>query len=248
MMSIAAIGVLLMALFQNMSLVEFSTLNIGGINEQTRKVQAQELLGTEYRGSFAQKLEDHEYLNYLVFKKLQRALGPKWEQRIPDITRVLISDAQAHQFDPVFVLAIIQTESSFNPQAVGTSGEIGLMQLRPTTAEWIAKKTGVEWLGADSLYDPAINIRLGIRYFAHLRSTFDKSPNHYVAAYNMGPTNVKRLDRDVASTGIDLRVIKPQYAARVLKHYNSIYDQMSRQQFYLYVFANNEVTHAQAKK
>ncbi|MES2965632.1 MAG: lytic transglycosylase domain-containing protein [Bdellovibrionota bacterium] len=236
-LSALAAGVLFLILFQNMSLVEFAALNIAGVDESARRGQARELLGDHYDGSFAQKLEDQEYLNYLVYQKLQKALGAKWEQRLPDLTRVLIHDARASRFDPVFILAIIQTESSFNPNAIGGAGEIGLMQIKPATAEWIANKEGIEWLGKDSLFDPMINIRIGIRYFAYLRSSFDHSANHYVSAYNMGPGNVRKLERNVASTGVDLRLIKPEYASRVLKNYNQIYDQMSREQFDLQKFA-----------
>lgn len=236
-LSAMAAGVLLLMMFQNMSLVEFAALNIGGVDEGSRRGQARELLGERYAGSFAQKLEDQEYLNYLVYKKLRSALGEKWEQRLPDLTRVLIADARAYQFDPVFILAIIQTESSFNPNAIGGAGEIGLMQIKPDTAAWIAAKNDIEWLGRDSLFDPMINIRIGIRYFAYLRSSFDNSANHYVSAYNMGPGNVRKLERNVASTGVDLRVVKPQYAVKVLKNYNDIYDQLSRQQFELQKFA-----------
>ncbi len=239
--SALAAGILFSILFQNMSLVEFAALNIAGVDETTRQEQARELLGDRYDGSFAQQLEDQEYLNFLVYKKLQKSLGPKWERRLPELTRLLIADARASQFDPVFILAIIQTESQFNPNAVGSAGEVGLMQIRPPTAEWIANKDGIEWLGRESLFDPSINIKLGIRYFAYLRSTFDRSPNHYVAAYNMGPGNIRKLERNVASTGVDLRVIKPQYASRVLKQYNEIYDQMSRQQFDLYRFELEKV-------
>lgn len=235
--SAAAVAVLFLMLFQNMSLVEFAALNIGGVDESTRRGQARELLGDRYDGSFAQKLEDQEYLNYLVYKKLQKSLGEKWAQRLPELTQVLIAEARAYQFDPVFILAIMQTESQFNPNAVGSAGEIGLMQIRPNTAEWIANKDGIEWLGRESLFDPMINIRIGIRYFAYLRSSFDRSANHYVSAYNMGPGNVRKLERNVASTGVDLRVIKPEYAVRVLKNYNAIYDQMSREQFDLQKFA-----------
>lgn len=234
---LSTILVLLLVLFQNMSLVEFAALNMATINEPVRRHQAREFLGEDYRGSFAQKLEGQEFLNFLVYKKLRRGLGPNWESRISDITRVLIAESQANQFDPVFILAVIQTESQFNASVVGTAGEIGLMQIKPSTAEWIANRDDVQWLGRESLFDPAINIKLGIRYFAHLRTQFEKSATHYVPAYNMGPTNLRRLERNIASTGVDLRVVKPEYATRVLRNYNEIYRQMALDQTDLDKFA-----------
>ncbi|MEK7357711.1 MAG: hypothetical protein AAB250_14765, partial [Bdellovibrionota bacterium] len=63
--SALAAGILFSILFQNMSLVEFAALNIAGVDETTRQEQARELLGDRYDGSFAQQLEDQEYLNFL---------------------------------------------------------------------------------------------------------------------------------------------------------------------------------------
>lgn len=234
---VASVMILTGILFQNMSLAEFAALNISGINETVRQNQARELLGTEYAGSPAQSLEGQEFLNFLVYRKLQAALGPAWESRLPAITRVLIEDSKANQFDPVFILAIIETESHFDPNVVGTVGEIGLMQVRPTTAEWIANHYAISWQGRDSLFDPATNIRIGVKYLSHLRAQFNSSATHYVPAYNMGPSNVRRLERNIASTGMDLRVVRPEYAVRVLTNYNSIYREISSAQSRLSVFA-----------
>ena len=244
--SVAAFVFLLALLFQNMSLVEFTALNIASVNESSRRDQARELLGKHYKGSGAQRLEGQEYLNFLVYKKLEQSLGPAWQSRLPELTRVLIADSHTYQFDPVFILAIIQTESKFNTNAVGTAGEVGLMQIKPSTAEWIANRYGVEWLGRDALFDPTINIRLGIRYFAQLRAQFDNQATHYVPAYNMGPGNVRKMERYIASTGVDLRVVRPEYAMRVLKNYNDIYRQMESDQSDINKLADTDTTSTQS--
>ena len=67
-------GILLALFFQNMTPVEFSTLNMPPIDENARRDQAQELLGSHYNGSIAQSLEGQKDLNYLVFKKLEGSL------------------------------------------------------------------------------------------------------------------------------------------------------------------------------
>jgi soluble lytic murein transglycosylase len=217
-------------LFQNMSLVEFAALNIAPVDEGTRRVQAHEVLGDFYHGSFAQKLEGQQYLNFLVYSKLKNAMAPEWESRIPEFTQVLISQSKLYHFDPVFILAVIQTESQFDPSVIGTSGEIGLMQVLPRTAEWMAHKYGMKWTSDEALFDPATNIRFGIRYFAHLRTQFDLSAGHYLPAYNMGAANMRKLERSIASAGEDFRLVKPQYAAKVISNYAAIYRQMSTQQ------------------
>lgn len=235
-------------LFQNMSLLEFSQLNIPEIDEDARQDQARELLGSYYRGSSAQRLEGEQYLNFLVYKRISQAMNKKYENKIPELTQVLISESQKHELDPIFVLAVIQTESSFNPLAKGTSGEIGLMQILPKTAEWIAKKYKIPWHGEKSLNDPATNVRLGITYFSHLRSTFESKAYHYLPAYNMGPTNVRRIDRSIGSIDANGRPQKREYAVRVMKNYNMLYQQIAMESRALMKFAQASTPVQQAQQ
>ena len=118
-------------------------------------------------------------------------------------------------FDPIFLMAVIQNESSFQPGIVGTSGEVGLMQITPVTAEWIADKYGLAYKGRHYLFDPVNNIRIGAAYLSFLREKFDFNSRLYLSAYNMGISNVNRaLDRDV---------LPQEYASRVLKRYVNFY-------------------------
>ncbi|MNS64601.1 Soluble lytic murein transglycosylase precursor [compost metagenome] len=220
-------GSLIGAFYQNMTPVEFSALNMPPIDEKARQDQARELLGSYYTGTPIRSLEGHQDLNYLVFKKLENSLSSEWKGWVPSITKELIKECHQQDMDPIFVLAIIQTESQFNTYAKGTSGEIGLMQVLPQTAEWIAKKYDLDWRGPSSLYDPITNIKIGITYFAHLRSQFESRAHHYVPAYNMGPTNVRRVARSFASVGTDERdLLNGQYGSKVMRNYRLIYEQM----------------------
>ncbi len=228
-LGIILIMMVLVFFYQNTTLMQFIDLNISDVNEEIRKDQAQELLGTYYKASPVKKIEGKRYLSYLIFKNLEDSLGNEWSEKVPEIAQTLITEAEANELDPVFVLAVIQTESSYNPRAVGTSGERGLMQILPKTAEWISKKNGMKWKGADSLFDPATNIRIGIEYFAYLRGTFDNTSFHYVPAYNMGPTNVRRLDRSVGSVDENGRAKPREYAMRVMKNYSSLYEDFLKQ-------------------
>lgn len=81
--------------------------------------------------------------------------------------------------DPNLVLAIIWQESYGRPDAGGAAGEIGLMQLLPSTAADFGVSNPAD------LYDPATNIRAGVRYLAYC---FDRMPSVYdaVRAYNAG--------------------------------------------------------------
>lgn len=107
------------------------------------------------------------------------------------ITQTIIQEAKKHKIDPHIVTALIAGESSFNPLAIGPVGEVGLMQLRPSTAHWTARKMKLPWLGVSSLKNPVINIRLGMAYLSYLKKRFHGHGTHvYLAAYNMGETSV----------------------------------------------------------
>ena len=117
------------------------------------------------------------------------------------------------------VAAVIMAESSYDPQAVSSVGAMGLMQIMPATAAFLATQEGIDWTSADQvLYDPISNIRLGCRYMSELVGTF----NHdgALAAYNGGP---KRAALWLASNRNDSTLFKEtrSYVPAV----NKLYDQ-----------------------
>lgn len=91
--------------------------------------------------------------------------------------------ARKHGVDVDLVRAIIQVESGFNPRAVSRRGAKGLMQLMPATARD---------MGARNVLDPKQNIFAGVRYLRFLLDAFDGDLTLATAAYNAGPTVVKR--------------------------------------------------------
>lgn len=205
----------MMVAFNNFSFLDWNKFSVDSVNEAARISHAKELLGKYYKGSYAQQLEGSRTLNVSIFNKVQSRLQPKWKAQAQKISSAIIAESTKHSFDPVFVLAIIQTESQFNPLAIGSVGEIGLMQVRPETAEWIAKKYSIPWNGSKTLKNPVMNVRIGIAYMAHLRNHFDGASFKYVTAYNMGPTNVKRMF---------LKNIQPKiYSSKVMKNYKEFY-------------------------
>jgi soluble lytic murein transglycosylase len=85
------------------------------------------------------------------------------------------------------VLGVIRVESSGNNFAVSGVGAIGLMQLMPATAKDVAERTGVHWRGAQTLFDPVVNVRLGVEYLRELIARYGNVETA-LAAYNWGPT------------------------------------------------------------
>jgi len=82
------------------------------------------------------------------------------------------------------VKAIIRVESCYITKAVSKDGSCrGLMQLSGPTA----RKYGTE-----NVFDPAQNIRGGVRYLSNLKRIFNNDMTKVIAAYNTGEANVIR--------------------------------------------------------
>ena len=87
--------------------------------------------------------------------------------------------------DPALAAAIMTVESGGDPNAYGSAGEIGLMQILPSTAKWINNVEPAQ------LYDPATNIQTGTAY---LRYCIDRKAGNVsagICGYNYGPDRVK---------------------------------------------------------
>jgi soluble lytic murein transglycosylase len=66
------------------------------------------------------------------------------------------------------------------------------MQIMPYVAQSLAQEIGIEWGGDRTLFNPFLNIRMGIYYLSRLVLDFDDI-GIALAAYNCGPTYVKSL-------------------------------------------------------
>jgi len=100
-----------------------------------------------------------------------------------------------YSVDTYLVAALIRTESHFRPHATSSAGAIGLMQIMPTTGEWIADNIGVDGFTTGDLYEPETNIRLGTWYLRYLIDRFG-GIDTALAAYNAGPGNAERWQDD----------------------------------------------------
>lgn len=123
-----------------------------------------------------------------VISNYQRRMNPEHFEEIPEM---ILAESKAYGYDPMFLTALIITESSFDNKARSHRGAMGLMQILPRTGVALASEKEVEWKGSPTLYNPEINIALGTYYLNKLQSRFGDL-NLALEAYNHGPT---RLDK-----------------------------------------------------
>ncbi|HEY0335364.1 MAG TPA: transglycosylase SLT domain-containing protein [Stenotrophomonas sp.] len=102
-------------------------------------------------------------------------------------------EAARNQLDPAWVAAEIRAESVFNPTARSPANAMGLMQVLPGTGAGVAQRIGLSgYRGAESLYDPDLNIAIGSAYLRQLLDKYGGQPYVTIAAYNAGPTPAAR--------------------------------------------------------
>ncbi|HEY9855166.1 MAG TPA: lytic transglycosylase domain-containing protein [Stenomitos sp.] len=104
-------------------------------------------------------------------------------------------EADRYGLDPLFVVAVIRTESGFSPTARSRVGARGLMQLMPSTAAWVARKAALDDYSIERIEEPAVNVRLGCWYLSYLDRQFPGETDAVLAAYNAGQGNVARWRR-----------------------------------------------------
>lgn len=108
------------------------------------------------------------------------------------LAKLIVKECRNYEnLDPYLILAVIQVESEFSPKAISKRGAMGLMQVMPGTAEYVAEKMGMDYSGKKSLYDPFINVKLGIHYLSLLTDRYDSTENA-LDAYNYGPSNFEK--------------------------------------------------------
>lgn len=127
-----------------------------------------------------------------VADHLRRARSGLVPAEIDHVAEVLIRECERHDLAPDLVLALIEVESSGNNFARSRADALGLMQLQPATAQFVARRAGVPWYGRDTLFEPGSNVRLGVAYLRQLVDRYDSVPTA-LAAYNWGPTRISEM-------------------------------------------------------
>ncbi len=95
--------------------------------------------------------------------------------------------AREHVVDVALLFGIARQESRFAPDIVSSAGAVGLMQLMPPTARWVAKKLNHPDYRPSQISDVGINTQFGAYYFKYWFDRLDQMPVLAAAAYNAGP-------------------------------------------------------------
>jgi hypothetical protein len=103
-----------------------------------------------------------------------------------DTQQMILDKAEYFNIDFAFTMAVINKESSFNPNA-DSGSSVGLMQINRINHGWLSKEVGFT-----DFFDPEQNVTAGLYM---LRDLFEKyeDPALVLMAYNMGETGAKRM-------------------------------------------------------
>ncbi len=124
-----------------------------------------------------------------VLRKHKTGLSRVEEARL---ATYIIEQSRKNGLDPMLILALIETESTYYNWAKSNKGALGLMQVVPATGYSLAEELNIKWEGDKTLYDPYKNVKMGVHYYASLLERFEHNNSKALAAYNAGPTYVAR--------------------------------------------------------
>jgi soluble lytic murein transglycosylase len=144
---------------------------------------------------------------------------------------VIREQAADKHLDPALIAGVIYAESKFEPRT-SSAGALGLMQILPATADFIAHKSGGVRFTTSDLATPKINLAYGSWYLRYLLDHYEGDEMLAVAAYNAGLANVDSWVATARGEGSRLTVADMpfpetrEYVRRVTRaqaEYRSVY-------------------------
>ena len=116
---------------------------------------------------------------------------------------IVVGVSKKYDLEPALVYAVIKAESDFEKDASSSAGALGLMQILPSTAKWIAEEKD-EAFKKENLFSAEVNIEYGCFYLRYLFDKFDDL-DIVVCAYNAGETKVREwvVDGKLVENRID---------------------------------------------
>ena len=137
--------------------------------------------------------------------------------------------AKMRDLDLAWLYALIRAESAFIEEVRSPAGALGLMQVMPATGKMTAKNIGMRKYNTKQLLQSSKNVRIGSAYLKQMYDSFNDNTVLATAAYNAGPTNVKRWLPKKRCEQTDIWIEKipftetRKYVRRIL-YFASVYD------------------------
>ncbi|MFH1701541.1 MAG: transglycosylase SLT domain-containing protein [Candidatus Zixiibacteriota bacterium] len=131
-----------------------------------------------------------------------------------DLANVIFEESQKYNYDPLLIMAVIMTESTFKKGQVSQVGARGIMQLMPATGFDLASRSGIDLENHDQFFDPALNVQLGTLHLFEQILKF-KDVKKGIISYNLGETRVRgRLRNNKPLPG--------RYFQKIWENYNML--------------------------
>ncbi|MBP1989414.1 lytic transglycosylase domain-containing protein [Paenibacillus eucommiae] len=141
--------------------------------------------------------------------------------------------AENHNINPFLLAAMIRVETNYQHHRESKKGALGIMQLMPDTAEWIAETAKFKLTSREDLLDVDVNINLGAWYINWLTQHYNGNLIYAIAAYNAGQGNVNQWKKNKIWDGTKEGISEipfgetRHYVQRVLYYYQkyqTLYD------------------------
>lgn len=165
----------------------------------------------------------HLYRNYKTKTREKNLSEQFWKHFFPLAHANTIGEISAtYNIDPYFVKGLIRQESMFEAEALSFAGARGLMQIMPATGKTLyARDQHEKPFDEKLLFEPDLNIALGIKYLSQLNKRFGNNGTHILISYNAGPHVLKKwLKRfsDIDDPDVFIESIPYPETRRYVKH------------------------------
>jgi soluble lytic murein transglycosylase len=119
-----------------------------------------------------------------------------WKLNYPrPYQEIVAAAAETYSIDPLLIWAVMRVESSYETDALSLAGARGLLQLMPSTQEWISEQLKQETQPGDA-YVPEENINMGAWFLSYLLDYFEGDLDLAIMAYNAGAASVEEWQAD----------------------------------------------------
>jgi soluble lytic murein transglycosylase len=114
-------------------------------------------------------------------------------QAVQTVQMILTEKADKYHINEKVFRQLAFVESGFNPNWVGRYGEIGLCQIKPDTAKWLATKMNIAYEDKE-LFNPEYNAEMSAFYLRYLLDLYNGNYRKAISSYNKGQNSTIRND------------------------------------------------------